>query len=64
VDTRYIRYRRTTRAGVEQEKLAAWIPVELKDRLRRVAAARREPMIEAAARAIAEYVDRAEQETD
>lgn len=58
------RYQRTDRYGVEKAKLVVWLPTEDKERLRALADARREPMIETAARAISEFVGRAEQKRD
>lgn len=58
------RYQRTDRYGVEKTKLVVWLPTEDKARLRGLADDRREPMSETAARAITEFIDRAEQKTD
>ena len=55
-----IRYRRTNRFGVAQEKLVVWIPVETKERARRLAASRQQNLADVVTPAIEQFADRAE----
>ena len=55
-----IKYRRTNRFGVAQEKLVIWIPVETKERARRLAVSRQQNLADVVTPAIDQFVEQAE----